>query len=386
MRRKELSGRLLSRPADNRREQMVGSTQGKPRFWLGIVLGIALAVAAAIAPTARTTAFTAQQRTLHAGASDQGGGEGKELVARVSQWGARSAAPFSRIADGAQANAMKQGAAMPKGQLGSWTPVGASPLYANDPQYNQSATGPLSALGWVGLSGRVTSFAYDPATAGRFFAASSDGGVWESRTSGQSWRSIGDNLPTQVIGGIGWTPASGGTLVAGTGDNAFCFNCVPGVGLYRTTNDGGSWSAATGIPGSALTFRIAVDPSDTTGKTIYAATSRGLFRSTDGAVSFVNVNLPTTPAGYAYNCAGVTDYNANYQCFFSNIVTDVVVRPRAADGTGGGAVLAAVGWRAGQKHDPNGTVQAPQNGIYVSSNGQPNTFTFVNPGNAAPTS
>src|SRR5437016_5914413 len=126
MRRKELSGRLLSRPADNRREQMVGSTQGKPRFWLGIVLGIALAVAAAIAPTARTTAFTAQQRTLHAGASDQGGGEGKELVARVSQWGARSAAPFSRIADGAQANAMKQDAAMPKGQLGSWTPEPAT--------------------------------------------------------------------------------------------------------------------------------------------------------------------------------------------------------------------------------------------------------------------
>jgi hypothetical protein len=63
-------------------------------------------------------------------------------------------------------------------------------------------------------------------------------------------------------------------------------------------------------------------------------------------------------------------------------VTDVVVRPANADGTGGGSVLAAIGWRAGQKKDPNGTVQSPQNGIYVSPNGQPNTFKFVDPGAA----
>lgn len=358
---------------------MGNSTWGRPRFRLGIFVGLALLAAIAMAPGARTNAFTAQVRTLHAGERDQGGGEGKELVARIQQWGARSAAPFSRIADGAQANAIKQGQAMPHGNLGSWTPVGASPLYANDSNYA------VSQLGWVGLSGRVTSFAFDPASAGRYFASSSDGGVWETKNGGQSWRSVGDNLPTQVIGGIAWSPANGGTLLAGTGDNAFCFNCVPGVGLFHTTNDGGSWSAATGIPNGALTFRIAVDPSDKTGNTVYAATSRGLFRSTDGGVSFVNENLPTTPPGYAYNCAGVTDYNTTYQCFFANIVTDVVVRAPAADGTGGGAVLAAVGWRAGQKQDPNGTVQAPQNGIYVSSNGQPGSFTFVNPGNTAPT-
>ena len=366
---------------------MGNTASGTPRFRIGIGLTLAALVAAvALAPSARTPAFTAQVRLLHPLHEAE---QGNELVARISQWGARNAAPFSQIAEGAQENAIAQAAALPAASVGSWSPVGASPLYANDPKYNQtypSGHPTLSDLGWIGLSGRVTAYAYDPSTTGRYFASSSDGGVWESRNSGQSWRSIGDTLPTQVIGGIAWSKANGGTLVAGTGDNAFCFNCVPGVGVFRTTNDGASWPKATGIPGSALTFRIAVDPSDTTGKTIYAATSKGLFRSTDGAVSFANVNLPTTPAGYAYNCAGVTNYSIDYRCFFANIVTDVVVRPSNPDGTGGGAVLAAIGWRAGQKKDPNGTVQSPQNGIYVSANGRPNTFKFVDPGTStAPT-
>jgi len=226
---------------------MGNTASGTPRFRIGIGLTLAALVAAvALAPSARTPAFTAQVRLLHPLHEAE---QGNELVARISQWGARNAAPFSQIAEGAQENAIAQAAALPAASVGSWSPVGASPLYANDPQYNQtypSGHPTLSDLGWIGLSGRVTAYAYDPSTSGRYFASSSDGGVWESRNGGQSWRSIGDSLPTQVIGGIAWSKANGGTLVAGTGDNAFCFNCVPGVGVFRTLNDGASWSKATG--------------------------------------------------------------------------------------------------------------------------------------------
>ena len=44
--------------------------------------------------------------------------------------------------------------------------------------------------------------------------------MWESTDAGAHWSSIGDTLPTQVIGAIGWSSANGGTLIAGSGDNA----------------------------------------------------------------------------------------------------------------------------------------------------------------------
>jgi hypothetical protein len=83
---------------------------------------------------------------------------------------------------------------------------------ANSPDYPDSA-----ADGYGQLSGRVASFAYD-AQHGRLYAAASQGGVWESDDTGQTWRSIGNGLPTQVVGAVGYTPARGGTVIAATGD------------------------------------------------------------------------------------------------------------------------------------------------------------------------
>ena len=327
----------------------------------------------------------------------------QEVAQRDGQRGSIAAAPLGSIPAGALARASMQvqriaaanSHAVPNSQ-GSWFPVGTGPLLQNDPTYTR-----IFGLGDTKVTGRVTSFAYDPGVTGLWFAASSDGGVWMTVNSGSSWVSIGDNLPTQTVGAIAWTPAGGGTLLAGTGDNAFCFNCVAGLGIYTSNDYGASWHQSTGLPGGPrsaaldgpLTFKIAVDPSNATGNVLYAATSKGLFKSTDAGASFVDVMLPTSPASYTPNCQGQgSAANPDPHCFFANIVTDVVVR--GADGPAGspaGSVMAAVGWRAGQKlfRDASGTVtvfkQAPQNGIYVSTGGgggppgDPNTFHYVAP-------
>src|SRR3982074_2251081 len=119
---------------------MGNTASGTPRFRIGIGLALALLAAVALAPSATTPAFTAQVRHLHAndctgtGASaieaqraradcllrhpEQPG----EMVARVSQWGARNAAPFSQIAEGAQENAIQESGQLPVASAGSWTP------------------------------------------------------------------------------------------------------------------------------------------------------------------------------------------------------------------------------------------------------------------------
>lgn len=108
---------------------------------------------------------------------------------------------------------------------------------------------------------------------------------------------------------------------------------------------------------------------------MYVATSKGLYRSLDAARSFVNVVLPTT----------CTNLNSPI-CYFANMVTDVLVRP-SGRGAKGGAVLAAVGWRAGQKVNAVGRPQSPQNGLYWSASGAKGTFRYLtNPGrNNVPT-
>ena len=286
-----------------------------------------------------------------------------ELVGLGAQLQARASAPFAAAPAGAAAAGLDQKAKLAtKG--GSWTPVGGTPMHSDDPTYA------ISRLGHGTLSGRATAFADDPSHPGHHFVSAAGGGVFETVDDGDTWTSVGDGLPTQFVGGIGYSVPTH-TLIAGTGDNAFGGTAYSGLGIYRTTDGGNKWTKARGVPDEMVTFRIALDPADPTGKTVYAATSKGLFRSTDAAVSFVNVNLPTSA-----QCAGNT---TDSHCFFANVVTDVVVRAT------GHSVLAAVGWRAGRALNfGDHAVQSPRNGLYVSGTGAPGSFTFVDAGESAP--
>src|SRR5262249_11171970 len=141
---------------------------------------------------------------------------------------------------------------------GAWMPVGSSPLWANSPDY--AGTDPIfsgpSRLGWVKLSGRVNALTVDPANAGRLLLAAAAGGLWETTSGGASWRSIGDALPTQAMGGVAFSPYGGGTVIAGTGDDAIGGVVTPsGLGVYTSTNDGKSWTRAGGIADGLVTFK-----------------------------------------------------------------------------------------------------------------------------------
>lgn len=243
------------------------------------------------------------------------------------------------------------------GTGGTWTPIGTGPLRGDDAAFPSG-----SGTGFVKLAGRITDFARDPET-DELFAAVANGGVWSSTDRGGSWRSVGDTLPIQVVGAVGWTPGGGGTLIALTGDNAFGGTTFGGDGAYFTTDRGRTWTRAKGIPAGAMGFRVAVQPGAP--EVVYAATGLGLFRSGDAGRTWTDVALPTG------RCAGRQGADG---CFLANVVTDVVVQGKDEFGNPGGAVLAAVGWRASDKRNPDGSVQAPANGIYTSQTGAPGSF------------
>jgi hypothetical protein len=290
-----------------------------------------------------------------------------ELILRQEGLESVRSAPNDHVAPGAYANALAERKAMSGKTLadtaGAWTQLGKTPLIVNDPNY-----GSVNGLGLVHNMGRLDNIEYDAAH-NRLFVAKGTGGIWMSENLGDSWRSIGDSLPSQVVGAVAWSEANGGTLVVVSGDPSFGSGGYTGYGAFYSSDLGATWQKATGIPDGALGFAIEVDP--TNPSEVYAATSFGLFRSADGGRTYSNANLPTGA------CAGVAgNTTGRPECLVANVVTDVEVRRPGGvnENVSAGTVVAVVGWRAGTRKNSDGTVQSTGNGIYRSTTGEPGSF------------
>ena len=289
-----------------------------------------------------------------------------ELALRDAEASLVRSAPFAELAPGAvRSGAMERQALLAEdpsvpGNDGQAELYGKGPLIFDDPRY-ESANG----TGIVDSTGRIDEFEYD-AESNRMFAAIGTGGVWLSEDRGEKWRPITDNLPTTVSSAVAYSPDGGpnGTVHVLTGEHTFGGAAYTGIGAFYSKDLGKTWTRSQGVPDGALGFAIEVDPTDP--KTVYAATSKGLRRSTDGGQTYTDVVLPTG------DCAGKYG-EAN--CNFANMVTDVVIQtPGGSTEVEGGTVVAAVGWRAGTKQNEGHSVQSPGNGIYRSDNGRPGTF------------
>lgn len=275
----------------------------------------------------------------------------------------RGEAPRAEVLDAAlrdKAALATQKRIIPKAD-GDWAEYGKGSLIAGDSFY----------------SARVDNFAYDEENK-RLFAAIGTGGLWMSTAVGgdittlaDTWVSVGDKLPSQINGGVIWSSAGGGTLLAAGGESVMGNNGYMGFGAYWSNDLGATWTRSTGFPAGVQVYNARKDPGNP--QIFYIASSIGLYRSTDAGRSFANVRLPSSP-----DCAGNEDIST--KCQFANIVTDVAIREPggATDETcdpAGCPVVAAIGWRAGQGFFSDGTtVQGVGNGLYKSATGEVDSF------------
>src|SRR5206468_2272554 len=158
----------------------------------------------------------------------------------------------------------------PWSELGPFTPNVAGP----DSQFfdPSTGTGPTTQE-----SGRVSALAIDPACAPgdcRMWVAAAGGGVWrtsDALATPVSWTPPPGDLPTDAFGSL-YYDAAHNVLYAGSGEANGSSDSEAGLGLFRSTDGGASWSL---VPGSAAVATnrsigaIAIDPSDPTGHTIY---------------------------------------------------------------------------------------------------------------------
>ena len=192
-----------------------------------------------------------------------------------------------------------------KGAKGSWVSVGPSQaLYPKEPVFRSSFS--YVPTDYV-AGGRTTSIAIsDTCVPGncKLYITPAGGGVWRTKNGlvGQpNWEYLGGPLGINSAGAVTIDPndASGNTIYVGTGEANVCGSgCVAGVGIYKSTNGGDTWTGPLGgsatDTGNPLAGKgvgeIVVKPGAP--NTIYAATTTALRGMSEVCCSGVTRPVP----------------------------------------------------------------------------------------------
>ncbi|MDQ6677013.1 MAG: glycosyl hydrolase [Acidobacteriota bacterium] len=151
------------------------------------------------------------------------------------------------------------------------------------------------SIGPAMISGRIVDIAVDPANAAHYFIAAASGGVWKTANNGTSWTPIFDNEGSYSIGALALDPKNPAVLWVGTGEANSQRSVSYGDGIYRSEDAGRTWRNL-GLKSSEHIARIAIDPRDS--RTVYVAAQgplwapggdRGLYKTTDSGRTWTKV-------------------------------------------------------------------------------------------------
>jgi photosystem II stability/assembly factor-like uncharacterized protein len=165
------------------------------------------------------------------------------------------------------------------------------------------SNGQWSALGPGNIGGRVRSIVIDSRNQNRIFIGAATGGIWLTENAGQSYRAITDFIGNLAIGALAMDPSNPNVLYAGTGES---FTGLAGIGMFKSTDGGVTWnflnSTTTDTAVNPLgnewggVNRIAISPANP--NLVLAATTRGsnltqgaIMRSIDGGNSWTRIQL-----------------------------------------------------------------------------------------------
>ena len=204
-------------------------------------------------------------------------------------------------------------------------------------------------------SGRLTAIAISPKCKSdqgedcKLLIGAAGGGVWATDNAlarKPEWKLSSDGLPTNAIGSITFDPndSKGKTIYVGTGEPNGSGDSEAGLGLYRSTDGGRSWSVVSGsvaVSSGRSIGAVAVDPknpshifigtdvarhgssSSNGGRfTPPAAPQVGLYESTDGGATF--------SLAYSRPSDTVDPTTANGGDFFRGGVSNVQFDPMVA--------------------------------------------------------
>jgi photosystem II stability/assembly factor-like uncharacterized protein len=161
----------------------------------------------------------------------------------------------------------------------------------------------------------VPAVAIDKTTSGAntvIYAGGANGGIWKSSNNGTTWTPTSDQADSMAIGAIAIDPANNQIIYAGTGEANQSADSYYGSGVLKSTNGGSTWTlnggAFFGTRNSTIN-RIFVDPNNST--IVYAASSLGFIRSTDSGVTWARMQGGLPNSGNVVIWDAVIDSRTN---------------------------------------------------------------------------
>ncbi|MEO6966955.1 MAG: hypothetical protein ABI132_00635 [Rhodanobacteraceae bacterium] len=166
---------------------------------------------------------------------------------------------------------------------------------------------PFGDLHWRSIGpfrgGRVLAVTGVPGQPRHFYFGSVNGGVWETRDAGRTWRPIFDNELVGSIGAIAVAPSNPNVIYVGTGEADMRSDIAQGDGMYKSVDAGKTWTRI-GLTDTQQIGTIRVDPRDE--NVVFVAAlghpygpnpQRGVFKSSDGGKAWQKVLGPNDATG-----------------------------------------------------------------------------------------
>ncbi|HEV2173411.1 MAG TPA: hypothetical protein VGR71_07585, partial [Nitrospira sp.] len=151
------------------------------------------------------------------------------------------------------------------------------------------------AIGPSVASGRVIAFAVNPRNKSEYYVGVASGGVWKTVNDGTTWTPVFENEGSYSIGWLTLDPNDPSVIWVGSGESNSQRSVGYGDGVYRSDDGGKSWKNM-GLKKSEHIGRIVVDPRDS--KVVYVAAEgplwgpggdRGLYKTTDGGKTWKDI-------------------------------------------------------------------------------------------------
>ncbi|MBI2834268.1 MAG: hypothetical protein HYX76_07560 [Acidobacteria bacterium] len=167
----------------------------------------------------------------------------------------------------------------------------------------------LNKLAWrnIGpaiMGGRIDDIVAVESDPRIIYVAAASGGLWKTTNNGVTWTPIFDGQPLSSIGAVAVAPSDPSVVWVGTGEANNRQSSSWGNGMYKSTDGGNTWTHM-GLADTHHIGRIVIHPQNP--QIVYVAAAghlwgpnkeRGLYKTTDGGKTWTNTQFINENTGF----------------------------------------------------------------------------------------